>query len=301
VTQLVQIFVNILTPVFALVLVGYYAGPRLQMDARTISRLAYFILAPAFLFDVFSRADIEAALAARMALHGVLVSLCLALIALGIARLLRCSGPLTAAFVLAATFGNVGNFGFPIIQFKYGDGALVDASVYFVTMSVSGFAIGVAAATWQRGGQAGAALAVFKTPAILAVIPAFLINGAELALPVFIERAVGLLAAALIPVMLVTLGVQLADIRQLSIDRNVLIASGIRLLAGPLLAAAWAVPLALRGVPRGVGILQSAMPAAVFAVLIALEHDLLPEFVTTAVLLSTLASAVTLTVVLALV
>jgi hypothetical protein len=112
---------------------------------------------------------------------------------------------------------------------------------------------------------------------------------------------VGLLAGALIPIMLLTLGVQLAGIDKIRIERNVVIASLVRLAAGPVLAAALAVPFALSGVARGVGILQSAMPAAVLAVLISLEHDLLSEFVTTAVLLSTLASAVTLTIVLALV
>jgi predicted permease len=43
------------------------------------------------------------------------------------------------------------------------------------------------------------------------------------------------------------------------------------------------------------------MPAAVFTALIAIEHDLEPELVTTIVLESTVASAVTLSVVLALV
>jgi hypothetical protein len=43
------------------------------------------------------------------------------------------------------------------------------------------------------------------------------------------------------------------------------------------------------------------MPAAVLASIIALENDLLPEFVTTTVLFSTLASIVTLTLVLALI
>ncbi len=41
------------------------------------------------------------------------------------------------------------------------------------------------------------------------------------------------------------------------------------------------------------------MPSAVFCSLIALEYDLAPEFVTTTVLFSTLASALTLTAVLA--
>ena len=55
----------------------------------------------------------------------------------------------------------------------------------------------------------------------------------------------------------------------------------------------------INGVERGAGIIQTAMPAAVLTSLIALEHRLLPDFVTTVVLFSTLASAVTLTAVLA--
>lgn len=43
------------------------------------------------------------------------------------------------------------------------------------------------------------------------------------------------------------------------------------------------------------------MPTAVLTSLIALEHDLIPDFVTTVVLFSTVASAVTLTIVLAIV
>ena len=43
------------------------------------------------------------------------------------------------------------------------------------------------------------------------------------------------------------------------------------------------------------------MPAAVLTSLIALEHDLLPDFVTTTVLFSTILSSITLTLVLALV
>ena len=47
-------------------------------------------------------------------------------------------------------------------------------------------------------------------------------------------------------------------------------------------------------------ILQFAMPPAVFTALIALEHDLAPDLVTTTVLAGTLASVLTLPVVIAL-
>ena len=36
--EIAQIFLNVITPVFALVLIGYVAGPRLGLEARTLSR-----------------------------------------------------------------------------------------------------------------------------------------------------------------------------------------------------------------------------------------------------------------------
>lgn len=64
--QLPGIFLNVLAPVFLLVLLGYITGPRLQLEARTLSRFAYFILTPAFVFYVLSQTRIEAGLAGRM-------------------------------------------------------------------------------------------------------------------------------------------------------------------------------------------------------------------------------------------
>jgi predicted permease len=57
----------------------------------------------------------------------------------------------------------------------------------------------------------------------------------------------------------------------------------------------------MTGIERAAAIIQSATPTAVLASIIAIEYELLPEFVATTVLFSTLASVVTLTVILALV
>ena len=152
-SQLIAIFVNVLVPVFSLVVVGYLVGPRLDLEARTLSKFAYFILVPAFVFNVFSDAEIAAALAARMALFMLTVTLGTVLAALLVARLTKSSAQMTGAFVLVAAFGNVGNFGLPIIQFKLGDEALVAASVYFLVGNIAGFIIGVMAATWHQGSR----------------------------------------------------------------------------------------------------------------------------------------------------
>lgn len=300
-SQLFSIFLNILGPVFVLVLIGYVTGPRLKLEASTLSRFAYYLVTPAFTFNIFSAAEIRADLALRMALFIVTVTGATVLVAWLVARLLRCSPKMTSAYVLAAAFGNVGNFGLPIVQFKLGDNALVAASFYFLVLSFFGFVVGVMAATWHQGTGVRSVGAAFKTPAVLAVIPAFLVNYFDLPLPLFVSRAAGLLAGALIPSMLITLGVQLSGMGMPKLNRDVVAASMVRLLVGPALAMALVLPFGLTGIEGGAGIIQASMPVAVLAALIAMEHRLMPDFVTTVALFSTLASAVTLTVVLSLV
>ena len=120
--------------------------------------------------------------------------------------------------------------------------------------------------------------------------------------PVFILVAVGyFIGQAMIPVMLVTLGIQMAEIAKIKIDFNVFAASTVRLIGGPLLAVILVPLFGLQGIERDAGILQAAMPSAVLASIIALEYKLIPEFVTTTVLFSTLYSIVTLTVILTLI
>jgi len=94
------------------------------------------------------------------------------------------------------------------------------------------------------------------------------------------------------------LGVQMGEIPKIKINFNVFAASTVRLIGGPVLALLIVPYFGLEGLERSTGILQAAMPAAVLASIIALEYKLLPEFVTTTVLFSTLYSILTLTVIL---
>ncbi|MGB9634267.1 MAG: AEC family transporter, partial [Chloroflexaceae bacterium] len=123
-TQLVGIFLNVLVPVFSLVLLGYLTAPRLQLETRTLSRYAYFVLTPALVFMTLSQTRIEVALAGRMIGFITLVYAGTIIIAFVTARLLRRPAAMTAAYVMIAAFGNVGNFGLPIVQFAEGPEAL---------------------------------------------------------------------------------------------------------------------------------------------------------------------------------
>ena len=293
--QLAAIFLNVLTPVFALVVLGRFAGLKLGLQARTLSRVAYYLLAPGFVFSVLGTARVEGALAARMVAYILVVQVCCAVAGFAVARLLRRPAKVAAAYILIATFANVGNFGLAIIRFALGEGATVAATIYYVAISTSSFAIGVAAANWIKGGGMGAMVAAIKTPAVICLPPALGLNLLDIPLPPFLLRPAELLGSAMIPVMLLGLGVQFAESR---LTTDMFAASAVRLIIAPALAFALAFPFGLAGMARDAGIIQASTPAAVFAAIIALEHDLLPEFVTATVLLSTALSVVTMAIVL---
>jgi predicted permease len=296
--QLISIFVNVVAPVFAVVLTGYLIGPRLGLEVRTLSRVSYYVFMPAFVFHVISEAEVQAAVLGQMTIYISTVYIAVALLGFAVAKGLKRPPEIVGMYVLIAAFSNSGNFGLSMVAFRFGEAALVPATIYFIILTVIGFAIGVAAASWARGGALGAITSVFKTPSLLAVVPAALFSTTNFEVPLFFSRITGLLADAMIPVMLVTLGVQLAEVGKPRVTLDVAMASAVRLLGGPILAAILAILFGLSGLERSTGILQASMPAAVLTVIIALEYDLVPGLVTTTVLFSTLVSLITLTIVL---
>ncbi len=302
-SQILPIFVNVITPVFALVLIGYFIGPRLDIQAKSLSRLAYFVLIPAFIFLTFVNADLGDSVVTRMIIFMIMVELVLAASAYLIGKLLGKSNEMIAAYILIITFGNVGNFGLPLIEFRLGGDAIFPATVYFLVIVTIAFIIGVSAASSQskQASLISPLIAVLKTPSTLAFLAALPFNLLGIRIPLFSERLLDLPARAMVPIMLIALGVQLAENKDFSINTDVVIGSLLRLAVAPAVAFLLVGFFSLDGIARGAGIIQSGMPAAVLCSIIAMEHNLMPKFVTKVVLFSTIASVVTLTVLLALV
>jgi predicted permease len=75
----------------------------------------------------------------------------------------------------------------------------------------------------------------------------------------------------------------------------VILAVGISLVATPCIALVLAAILGISGPARQAAVILSSMPVAVITTILALEFELAPEFVTSAVFISTLASPLTLT------
>jgi len=296
--DVLAIFWNIVAPVFGVILIGYFAGPPLKLESQTLSKIAYYVFVPAYVFNIVSTASVEFGLVARAVAYIVTVTLACAAVGYLIARVLGRTRDMIAAYITVAVFGNAANFGIAIIEFKLGSGAVLTATLYFVAINVTAFFVSISYINWSRSGGLSASWRVFKTPVILAIFPALFFPLTGIDLPLMVSRTTGLLADAMIPVMLVALGMFLAEVKAFKVDLDVIVVSAIRLLAAPLLAILLAAPFGIHGIEKAAGILQAGMPAAIVTAIIAMEHDIVPRFVVTALLFSTACSLATLTVLL---
>lgn len=299
--DLLSLFADVVLPVFLVAAAGFALARLAGVKADTLNSVVYYVFGPAFVFTLFLSTEIELDVLWRMAVMMTAVMAVVVVVAVAIGRTLGFDRKLVGALVLVAVYPNAGNFGLSVVQFQFGESALSEGAVYLLVVSVIAFAVGVGAATSANRSWPSALFSSLTSPLILGVYAAVLVRLLGFELPLGVSRATSLLGSAMIPTMLVTLGVALATMARPQLDAGVWTALGLKLIAMPALAFAGAIMLGLSGRPGDVGVVQAAMPTAVFSVVIAVEHDLEPGFVTSVVLATTIGSMVTLTAVLALV
>jgi predicted permease len=202
-----------------------------------------------------------------------------------------------ASLIVAAVFVNSGNYGLAANKFAFGDAALARAMVCFVFSTVILYTAGVLVASMGKLPPKKALLRLLTVPAFYALIAAWLVRWTAWRMPLFVDRSVTLLSDAAIPLMLVILGLQVAEVRRWPRNRAALIgaAAFLQLVVTPLLAILVAGWLGLSGLSRQAAVLQSAMPAAVVTTILAVEFDLDVPLVTGTVVVTTLLSPITLT------
>jgi len=135
--------------------------------------------------------------------------------------------------------------------------------------------------------------ALVRIPILYALFAAIVFIVFEIKTPAVIANTTQLLGAMTIPLMLVTLGVSLARLRFTALPRSTAL-SLLRLIMGFGVGVGLSAALGLEGVERGIMILQSSMPVAVFNYLFAQRYKRSPEEVAGLVFISTAMSFATL-------
>jgi hypothetical protein len=277
---------SVIAPVFLCALLGYgWVRKGLAFDTHFVSRLVMEVGAPCLIFATFMEIDID--MAAFRSMAGAAFLAMLAFGAVGATVLHICKLD-QRTWLPAQMFPNVGNMGLPLCLLAFGDAGLALGLTYFMVNVVFGFTLGMAITSGKLSFRE-----LLKNPMFHAVIITllFLFTGTK---PwAWVQNTTSLLGDFTIPLMLIAMGVSLARFHISSVKRSIALAVlriGLGFTVGVLLAEV----LGLEGVARGVMILQSSMPVAVFSYLFAVRFNRSPEEVAGTVVISTLLSFLTL-------
>jgi predicted permease len=294
-----DIFGMVLLPIVLIVGLGFILGRALRVDSRPLALAVFYLFNPCLVFVSMAAMPVRADLLGRLALLKVLVILSLIILGNLIAKALRLSPALRAAFILAAAFSNSGNFGLSVTEFAFGQVGLTLALICFMMDNLAVNSLGVYYAARGGASARAALLQVAGNPALYALALGLLVHQAGWELPLAISRATETLGRAAVPTMQTVLGIQLATLTFSHENWKVMgWASLLSLVVAPLLAALYVIPLGITGLARQVGILESAVPTAVSAAIVATRYESEPSVVSGTVLITSLASLVTVTLVL---
>lgn len=282
------ILLNVIAPVALVVLAGFLWGvAKKPFDAVTFSLIATLIGTPCLVIDSLGGSNLTLAALGDMGLGALLCVLLSLALGAGVVLLFRRR---MSVFLPATTFANTANIGLPVALFAFGPEGLALAVAYFAVHSMMMFSIGNALAAGRFSAKE-----IFLSPMIWAAVAGAALSVTGTALPLPLGRAVHILGGLTIPMMLLALGVSLSRLRVRALGWGFLFAV-VRLCGGFAIGCAVAWLLGVHGLARGVLVIQSAMPAAVYNYMFAARHGNDPEEVAGLVVTSTLLAVVLLPV-----
>ena len=253
-------------------------------NSSLISSLVMNIGAPCLVFSTLSTLTISPAdlgLIGAAALTVIVISGLIGAIVLKVARL-----PVRG-FLAPIMFPNVGNMGLSLSLFAFGKPGLALAIIAFAVYCLCAFSFGL----WLYSGELSP-VQLIRQPIIYSVMLAVIFLLGDIEVPGWVLKTTELLGNFTIPMMLITLGVSLSGFSITKLHRGVLLSLlriGIGIGIGLLVSRLFG----LTGIARGVIVLQSSMPVAVFNYLFAETYNRNAKETAELVVISTVFSLVT--------
>ena len=278
---------------------GYALQKLTSAETTTLSNVVLHILTPCLIFASIVNASFEGNEWLEVAVIAAATTFTLLLVSFVAARVMKLSNELSSTFVLSISFGNVGNYGFPLCFFSFGEKGLGFAVFFYLVSIVLMFTVGVLVASGSSSGLRQGLKSVVRLPIIYAICAAAAVKLSGVTLPMPIMQAANLTSQGTIPIMLILMGMELARSRvQWSRSERwglISLSSGLKLVFPILFVGIIDQLIGLTGVAGKVTILQASMPTAVFVTLLTMKYGGDSRLATSTVLLSTIISIATLT------
>jgi malonate transporter and related proteins len=300
--------VNAVLPVFGLVASGWLAGRfRIvtQASSHALNQFVYAFALPAMLFVAVYRGSLDEILSGYFLLAVIGATLATAAVGFMLSHLSSASPAESTMRALNASFANTGYLGIPLVTVAYGERAALPAALATVATNIVSFALAIVCIELfvnpRRGGARRALLGVARSPLIWPIALAVLLVALGVRIPVPLERFATLLAAAAGPCALFAIGL---FVSQLSIRTGLATtwqSTVLKLVLHPLLMAVlafWVLPV--EAFWAKIAVVCASLPLGATAFVLAQRYGLLEAETSSGAVVSTAASLLTVSLVMAL-
>ncbi|MDF1543375.1 MAG: AEC family transporter [Anaerosomatales bacterium] len=270
------------------------AGVLSADDARPVHAIIIYVGLPALIFQAVHPATLEPELGIIAVVAWVVFGIT-ATVAWALARALRLPRRVAGGFILVASLGNTGYIGYPVSRALLGDEGLVRA-IFYDSFGTVGVLLVVGLLIAQRyGDRVGQHISVVREilrfPAVLALFAALVLK--PVPIPEMVSSGLDSLASLVVPLIMLSVGLSLEVRRVAERPLALGVLGAVRLLLAPLVAVAVAGvllddPAAVRLVA-----LEAGMPAMMLSIVVGARFGLDTEFLASAVVLTTVASVIT--------
>lgn len=296
-----ELFFAVIMPVFALIGIGVLADRSMTIDLATLTRLNFWVFVPALLFLKVLDAQLDGEAMAWISLFAVSHAGAMFVIAFLISLHPRLHGHRVIVRMGGILF-NCGNFGIPFVTLAFqGDAAAVGGAalaVMIMAQNLMSYTLGVCMLQSEDSSPRQTLLGLLRIPVFYAIALALLFRGFDLQLLDQVRAPLEYLADGLIPMALITLGVQLSRSNPGQAKLTVGAISVVRLLISPVVAAVlvwgfgFAQPLA------SILVAVCGLPMAVNVFILCAHYERDEDLASQGVFWTTLLSAVTLPLIL---
>jgi predicted permease len=267
---------GIIVPVFLVIALGFAWARRTKPDMAWVNRLNMTVLAPALIFTALAGRDFDLAANRLLILGSIGVVLGSGLLAWPFARLLHED---RRTFVPPMMFNNCGNMGLPLAVLAFGQAGFSAMVALFTISNLLHFTLGV----WIIDHRARFG-SLLRNPMVLATFAGFLFAAFHPPLPEWLMQALKLTGDAMIPLMLISLGVRLSDVPWANWRLGV-VGGLVCPLTGIAMAALLAPVLGLDREQQGLLLLFGCLPPAVLNFMVAEQYHQEPDKVAAMVLI----------------
>ncbi|MWC29535.1 AEC family transporter [Paenibacillus sp. MMS18-CY102] len=296
----ITILWNNVVPLSVMIAIGIMLQRVFSLDIRTLSKLNFYLFAPAVMFKLLYTTNIAGEMFGNVLLFFVLfMGLQYGLIELAI-RLRGLPEERRGAMRNSVLFYNSANYGIPLNQLAFhANPVTLAVQVIIMTMqSLLPNTYGIYSVNARKSDWRSIARVIAVQPVIYVIPIAFLLHAYSVPIPGPIMTPIDHLADAFIGTALVTLGVQLGSMEWKLDSRmlgDVALSNALRLAGGPLLAGfvIWGLAelgAGMESLTAKALIVSSAVPTSLSSVLLAVEFDNEQEFASQAVFTSTVLS-----------